>query len=177
MYALHRATPAHAMLEIRFPSAPKPPACGIIHSFLPPRARAGSCSELEFFFEMNPDWPPRRGYCAPTDEETEGGCSAARKKGTWVDLFNASACFSMCSQCAACTFVSYSRRDLDCSWFSECPRTSTGLSRSHQTFRLKTDDGSLVDVPALLRLLDEEARGTKHAEKRRAKRGQEFSGW
>ena len=72
------------------------------------------------------------GYCDTTDEHAEQGCSATRRKGTFTDTPNRSACFALCGGCERCHFVSYSRQDQDCSWFRSCPRI----------YRLSTANGT-----------------------------------
>jgi hypothetical protein len=52
-------------------------------------------------------------------------------------------CFAFCETCSACTFVSFSRRQKECSWFAECDlqnvrrmnhSTTPGVARATSTF-------------------------------------------
>ena len=77
-----------------------------------------------------PDWHP--GYCASAD--SEGDCKADTKG--FVALSSAAACRKFCETCWKCSFVSFSARLGDCSWYTHCPRPdalvrgTTGIVRS-----------------------------------------------
>ena len=61
---------------------------------------------------------PLVGTCAVT---TVGGDCGSGERGAWhMPHGSLSACARRCDECARCRFVSFSRTNADCSWFSEC---------------------------------------------------------
>lgn len=67
---------------------------------------------------------PAKGVCAVT-EPGEGDCSVGWM-GSWHasehGVTNLEGCAALCTRCARCRFVSFSRRADDCSWFARCPQ-------------------------------------------------------
>ena len=65
----------------------------------------------------------RRGYCAPTS--SPGDCTRD-SKGTFdlssrPELRSLRGCAALCAGCQHCQFVSFSKVNDDCSWYSTCP--------------------------------------------------------
>lgn len=62
-----------------------------------------------------------QGYCATTDGE--GDC-ANGLIGSWSasqhGITNLAQCAAKCRTCSACNYVSFSRKNNDCSWFAAC---------------------------------------------------------
>ena len=57
------------------------------------------------------------GYCSPTPDFA-GDCEADQK-GSWP-LTSLSACIERCRSCARCRYVSISRKNSACDWFTYC---------------------------------------------------------
>lgn len=91
---------------LRFPMAPATDVCT-------PRASPSLPAERR----------PRMGYCAfvprvlPADRA--GACDAAETKGA-VRLRTMDECIRHCERCAPCQYVSFSRPQAECGWFSSC---------------------------------------------------------
>lgn len=68
----------------------------------------------------------------------------AAAKGSW-QLASARDCIVRCSACPNCAFVSYSRKEEDCSWFAFCntSRLSQGATK-HRTLRVRDSEGNIV---------------------------------
>ena len=83
----------------------------------------------------------RSGYCDSTSDR-ERGCVAGASKGFWplsgAELESweraASACTARCRSCAACTAISFSRRNHECGWFAACAQPEA-LHREPYGFR------------------------------------------
>jgi hypothetical protein len=74
-------------------------------------------------------YPTERGYCATTDANAPGDCTADDKGLIDVvahQIHNLAACIHHCkTQCSRCNFVSWARLNEDtneCSWYHRCPR-------------------------------------------------------
>lgn len=101
----------------------------------------------------------RSGYCDSTSEK-DHGCAAGASKGFWplrgAELESweraASACTKRCRLCAACTAISFSRRNRECSWFTSCARPEA-LHRVPYGFRtllmaeLELDNATVRQAP------------------------------
>ena len=65
------------------------------------------------------------GYCARTGDGFDGLCSSGNK-GAWAlqkvtnEGTARAACVALCADCARCSFISYSAKEMDCSWFASC---------------------------------------------------------
>ena len=68
-------------------------------------------------------------------------CAATDTKGSWSARSHRD-CRARCAACERCSFVSYSARYRDCSWFSACP-TVRDLGSGHVTVRVRRLEGSL----------------------------------
>jgi hypothetical protein len=86
------------------------------------------------------------GYCGITDPMKDAGCSASSAKGLgcWQHVARRRSCFAYCYRCAACHFVSFSARFSDCSWFRNCPQLHVANSKSHRSYRVREDNGTLL---------------------------------
>ena len=84
-----------------------------------------------------PNWHP--GYCASAD--SEGDCKADTKG--FVALSSAAACRKFCETCWKCSFVSFSARLGDCSWYTHCPRPDALVrgTTGHCTIRNEASPG------------------------------------
>lgn len=90
-----------------------------------------------------------RGHCGATQSHEGEACSASDIRGSWVGApMSARICVALCATCAHCQFVSFSRRDDDCSWFSSCPVLHDAAGATgHNTVRVRASDGSLLLQP------------------------------
>ena len=64
----------------------------------------------------------RRGTCGITVPGYAGDC-ATGEQGSLVS-YSRTECVQQCLACSRCAYISFSQRDLDCSWFSRCPDLS-----------------------------------------------------
>jgi len=80
-----------------------------------------------------------RGYCEPA---FNGDCESD-SKGAWTLAAREpfSACYARCMACANCNFVSFSAKERDCSWYSECDtdglHTDGPVGSTFRTVRVK----------------------------------------
>ena len=96
----------------------------------------------------NRPWLP--GYCESASiygaacESAASVRKGAAAKGSW-QLGSARDCIMRCSACPQCAFVSYSREEEDCSWYTFCntSRLSQGTTK-HRTLRVRDSEGNIV---------------------------------
>jgi len=60
----------------------------------------------------------KAGLCAPT-EHNSGDCELS-SSGSWSGMDSLRACNEKCRYCDNCVYVSYSKRNDDCSWYASC---------------------------------------------------------
>jgi hypothetical protein len=75
-----------------------------------------------------PDGVPldrRAGYCEVTSEV--GDCERDTK-GSWGAVSSLEGCVARCRACERCSYVSYSARFDDCSWFTTCNEVRTEIA-------------------------------------------------
>ena len=100
---------------------------------------------------------PRRllpGFCDLTERSTDISSLCVGTKGSWeVQTWkhgSASAalseCRRLCESCAACRWISYSSKEQDCSWFTDCDvgRLRHDFNTGHLTLRVRHDNHSLL---------------------------------
>ena len=77
------------------------------------------------------------GYCATTDV-TRDDCPRIAASGSWPARHNGirdlTGCVRKCQRCARCAFISFSRANDDCSWFTAC-RLPLRLEFHGETYR------------------------------------------
>ena len=86
---------------------------------------------------------PTTGVCAPT---VLGGDCRSGDSGAWA-VADLTSCVHHCEHCERCNYISFSKREKDCSWFQACeeanliasyPGVPPGLLTSFQTFGFST---------------------------------------
>ena len=80
------------------------------------------------------------GFCALT--EGEGDCAAGAqgawemgRAGTAEGVGSVAGCVRRCRECARCTYVSFSLKHEDCSWFYDCDVTQLKRPPGLESFR------------------------------------------
>jgi FkbM family methyltransferase len=99
----------------------------------------------------------RPGFCSVTHDKVGSECLPTDSKGSWSTARRLATCVSKCRACERCHFISYSRLYRDCSWFAECPdqlqlsiEYDKGyIPRSHSTWRIRHDNGTLLNGAGL----------------------------
>tara|TARA_B110001452_G_scaffold120647_1_gene100126 strand:- start:401 stop:2122 length:1722 start_codon:yes stop_codon:yes gene_type:complete len=87
----------------------------------------------------------RAGFCAVTSVGEGVHCSPQDHQGSWgkPDL-TLQSCIARCAACQRCHFVSYSRKEMDCSWFRHCGSTLLQGATAHTTFHVRSSSGTLL---------------------------------
>ena len=117
------------------------------------------------------------GFCGVTSAKEGTTCASSDQQGSWA-LPAASKmrsslqlCLQHCIECQQCHFVSISRADKDCSWYTKCDKLSTrlnGYALEHRSFQVRHANGSTVArVQRLLEVkntgsLEDEGIGVTH---------------
>ena len=65
-----------------------------------------------------------QGYCSTTVSGWQGDCENGLI-GTW-QIVKQDACIDRCMSCKQCAFISFSKRNSDCSWFNMCVPRALG---------------------------------------------------
>ena len=83
-------------------------------------------------------WQP--GFCeVTTAQETldasQRWCLPNTTQGGWSGVHTFEQCLSLCATCDACAFVSFSKRERDCGYFSRCPNPRQAFGTDHCTSR------------------------------------------
>ena len=91
-------------------------------------------------------WQP--GYCQTTAYFAAKGDCSTDIVGSMEGVASADECARRCTECESCAYVSFSRRDRSCDWYSACPRRRPpvvgGKQTDHCTLGVRTPSRGLL---------------------------------
>jgi len=95
-------------------------------------AKANSLAELG-------QW--HAGHCGTVSTGVGAACRASDRQGAW-EARTAAKCLRLCQSCKHCSFVSFSERAKDCSWYAACDLLGLGDSGyGHTTMQVRQTAG------------------------------------
>ena len=146
-------------------------------------AAAGSAESASLAVSFTPanvsskpttDW--KEGVCWLSSSTQGNACEADDRAGTFPDAVDDSeACRQRCLQCAQCVYISYSKRDRDCSWSVRCPYLRS-MGTAHRTLAVRSEPSAraqsmLRNADAYVRLAARAAAATAPPPARAAAEG------